>query len=127
MPDRDPHRQQNAKCLRRNMTEGEVLLWVGLKLLRRLGAKFRRQVVIGTYITDFACHKSRIVVELDGWQHAEPKHAAKDAQRDAWLESRGYKVMRFGNALLWPKSDAVLGAIADEVEARLANRSRDSI
>jgi len=101
------------------MTEPEILLWSGLKHLRRSGAKFRRQVVLGNHIVDFACHKSRIVVELDGSQHSEDAHAERDSVRDRYLEGKGYKVMRFWNNELWPHSSNVLNQIANVVEERL--------
>jgi very-short-patch-repair endonuclease len=87
--------------------------------LKPLGLHFRRQAPIGIYIADFAWHAGRIVVELDGSQHAEAR-AAYDDQRTRWLESQGDRVLRFWNndVLKSPRSvgeailDAARGAIA---------------
>jgi very-short-patch-repair endonuclease len=63
---------------------------------------FRRQATIGPYFTDFACHRCKIVIELDGSQHAETENAAADAKRTKFLEAHGYRVLRFwNNDVLW--------------------------
>ena len=85
--------QENARRLRRDMTHAERLLWSMLRN-RTQGHKFRRQVPRGPYILDFACLSMRLVVELDGSQHCD---SAADALRDAWLESHGFRVLRFSN------------------------------
>jgi len=54
-------------------------------------------VPIGSYVADFACHRAKIIVELDGSQHGEDDHLKYDSQRTAFLESRGYRVLRFWN------------------------------
>jgi len=77
------------------MTLPEVLLWNEVKQ-QRLGVKFRRQVPIGPYIGDFYCHELRLIVELDGWQHAE----GVDAARDSWLADRSYRVVRIWNSIV---------------------------
>jgi very-short-patch-repair endonuclease len=83
----------HAQELRRNPTEAELLLWAELRG-QLLGAKFRRQVPIGSYIVDFACLRRRLVIELDGGQHLE---SAADAERDRWLRAKGFLVLRFWN------------------------------
>jgi very-short-patch-repair endonuclease len=57
------------------------------------GIKFRRQAPIGSFIVDFVAYEKRLVIELDGGQHAEDEGKEKDQQRDAWLNSQGFKVM----------------------------------
>jgi very-short-patch-repair endonuclease len=108
-----------ARELRKNPTIAEARLWDELRELRRQGYHFRRQVPIEKYIVDFACLRQRLIVEVDGIQHFEPDHAAKDAARDADLEWRGFKVLRFTNADVSEKLEGVvleilaaLGAVA---------------
>ena len=93
--ERNPKLKSNAQTLRKNMTKEENLLWY--QFLRRYPFQFRRQYVIGNYIVDFYCHRARLVVELDGSQHYDPKEMEKDAQRSRYLESLGLKVLRFTN------------------------------
>jgi very-short-patch-repair endonuclease len=75
-----------ARSLRHAATDAERKLWY----------HFRRQAPVGVYIADFACHTAKLVIELDGSQHAEATKIY-DAQRTAWLESQGYRVLRFWN------------------------------
>ena len=87
---------QRARTLRREPTEAERRFW-GLVRNRRLGGlKFRRQVPVGPYIADFFCAECRLIVELDGSQHADRGDA--DRRRTRYLESKGYFVLRFWNA-----------------------------
>lgn len=91
-----------ARKLRREMTEAERLLWYHLRNRRLAGFKFRRQVPIGPYIVDFLCPEKRVIVEIDGGQHNFPDERARDLERTRFLESRGYKVLRFwNNEVLW--------------------------
>ncbi|MFZ5670903.1 MAG: endonuclease domain-containing protein [Pseudomonadota bacterium] len=84
-----------ARRLRRDPTRAEQHLW---KLLRSIeGAHFRRQAPFGSYVVDFVCHRSRLVVEVDGAVHAQEEVRAKDEVRDAWLVGRGYTVLRISN------------------------------
>ena len=84
-----------ARALRRNQTEGERLLWNHLRGRRFHGLKFKRQVPVGRYVADFLSVEAKLIVELDGGQHAE--QAAADAARTAVLEAHGYLVVRFWN------------------------------
>ena len=84
-----------ARALRKNPTEVERLLWRHLRLWQLDGHKFRRQQPLGNYIVDFVCLEKRLIVELDGGQHAE--QTEYDAQRDAWLREQGFAVLRFWN------------------------------
>jgi very-short-patch-repair endonuclease len=86
------HRQR-ARELRTNQTDTESLVWAALRSRRFAGYKFRRQVPLGHYIVDFVAFQSRLIVELDGGQHIE--RADYDARRTAWLESQGFRVLRF--------------------------------
>ena len=82
-----------AKNLRKNLTDTERLLWEYLRSKQLEGLKFRRQEPIGNYIADFVCFEKRIIIELDGGQHAVNKE--KDRKRDTWFEGQGFKVLRF--------------------------------
>jgi very-short-patch-repair endonuclease len=76
------------------MTDAERRLWSALRGHRLDGLSFRRQTPIGRVIVDFVCHERRLVIEVDGGQHAEN---ARDIERDRWLASKGYRVLRFWN------------------------------
>lgn len=80
----------NAKTLRTNQTEAEQRLWYHLRAHRFMGLKFKRQKPMGRYFVDFVCVERRLIIELDGGQHAE--QMAYDQHRDAWLRSQGYTV-----------------------------------
>ncbi|HMM15189.1 MAG TPA: endonuclease domain-containing protein [Parvibaculum sp.] len=88
---------ERARTLRRNQTEAERALWQKLRVLKAEGFHFRRQAPIGTYIADFACHSFKLVIEVDGGQHNEKSGLARDAERTAWLQGEGYRVLRFWN------------------------------
>ncbi len=66
----------------------------------KLGVKFRRQAAIGSYVVDFVCFSHQLIVELDGPQHVTEKGKDRDARRTAWLESPGFRVIRFRNQML---------------------------
>jgi very-short-patch-repair endonuclease len=82
--------------MRRHPTDAERKLWFVLRSLKPLGFHFRRQGPIGPYIVDFVWYAGKLVVELDGGQHAEARRAY-DERRTAWLQSQGYRVLRFWN------------------------------
>ena len=84
-----------ARKLRQQATDAERMLWTHLRAHRMAGYKFRRQVVIEPYIVDFVCLEARLVVEADGGQHLE--QVEDDLKRSIFLESLGYKVIRFWN------------------------------
>jgi very-short-patch-repair endonuclease len=100
--------RSRAKSMRTEMTDAERALWMQLRAHRLDGLRFRRQTPIGPYIVDFVCHERRLVVELDGGQHAESQH---DIRRDRWLESKGYRVLRFWNSDVFQNRDGVLETI----------------
>jgi very-short-patch-repair endonuclease len=94
VPDRN---RRNAKAMRRVMTDAELKLWNEIRAHRLMGLGFRRQVPIAGYIVDFACSEKRLIVELDGSQHAEAVRAAADAARTRRLERDGWTILRFWN------------------------------
>jgi very-short-patch-repair endonuclease len=75
------------------------------------GIKFRRQEPIGDYIVDFVAFEKRLVIEVDGGQHADQKEKDKDIQRDVWLGSQGFKVLRFWNNEVLQNLEGVLETI----------------
>jgi very-short-patch-repair endonuclease len=89
-----------ARKLRSELTDAERLLWRHLREFKREGLHFRRQVPIGPYVADFACHSAKLIVELDGSQHGEKTNVARDTERTAFLESEGYRVLRIWNGEL---------------------------
>ena len=86
--------RQKARSLRNHSTKAESLLWYELRELRAAGLKFRRQAPIGPYIVDFLCPSVRLVVEVDGDSHETEAGKRHDANRDAYLKSLGYGVLR---------------------------------
>jgi very-short-patch-repair endonuclease len=99
MPHADvsPEVRGNALRMRNAMTEAETKLWNELRAHRLMGLGFRRQVPIAGYIVDFACAAHRLIVEVDGSQHARPQSADYDRQRTWRLEADGWTILRFWN------------------------------
>jgi very-short-patch-repair endonuclease len=104
-------RTARARKLRRERTEAEEALWQRVRAGRLLGYKFRTQAPIGRYHPDFCCPAAKLIVELDGSQHAESDAITYDAERTAFLESQGYRVLRFWNNDVLTDMDAVVSAI----------------
>ena len=87
-----------ARELRRQQTDVERKLWQALRDRRFHAYKFRRQQPIGAYVVDFVCFEHRLIIELDGSQHAEPEQLAHDVARNRFLENEGFRVVRFWNS-----------------------------
>ncbi len=102
---------RHARSLRQSSTDSERLLWRHLRDRRLGGFKFRRQAPIGRYIVDFACFEVKVVVELDGSQHAEESQAERDLARDEWLETQGFEILRFWNREVIRNAGGVLERI----------------
>jgi very-short-patch-repair endonuclease len=111
MSDISRFRRERAKQLRSNATEPEQTLWRALKRIPVYGSHFRRQVPIGPYVADFACLKARLLIELDGGHHSQDAVAAGDEIRTRWLESEGYRVIRFWNTELTENMAGVLDTV----------------
>lgn len=91
-------RRERDRSLRREATSAERLLWSRLRAGRLGGAwPVRRQVPIGRFIVDFACHAARLVIEVDGAAHCTDEERAQDARREGFLRSVGYEVLRCTN------------------------------
>jgi very-short-patch-repair endonuclease len=93
----DGFRRQTARRLRRHATDAERKFWRALRTFETKGTHFRRQVPIGSYVADFACMAARLVIEIDGSQHGAKENLQRDVARTRWLESEGYRVIRFWN------------------------------
>ena len=91
----NPKTMHRAGELRKELTPAEKKLWAYLRGDKLNGVNFRRQHAIGNYIVDFVSIKKKLVIELDGSQHLEQE--AYDIERTRYLESQGYKVVRFWN------------------------------
>ena len=104
------------------MTNAERLLWRALRHAKHSGLHFRKQVPIGPYVADFACHRAKIVIELDGWQHGELQAIQHDAERTDFLELVGYRVLRFPNADILADTERMAEYILHESKLRLPHR-----
>jgi very-short-patch-repair endonuclease len=108
-----PPQRRLARAMRATPTEAERKLWWRLRhRVRTPGTHFRRQVRIGRYIADFACHAARIVIEVDGSQHAG---SAADEERRKVLEANGYRVLRYWNNDVLSNIDGVLEDILSAI------------
>ena len=104
----DRRKVRIERQLRSRQTDAERKLWFAVGDRRLSGFKFVRQEAIGPFIVDFVCRDKRLVVEVDGGQHAD---SAEDAARDAFLAGEGYRVMRFWNNDVLSNRDGVLTVI----------------
>ena len=102
---------KRAKELRRELTPVEIKLWARLRAHRMQDIHFRKQHAIGNYIVDFCTPRRKLIIELDGSQHLEQEEY--DLERTAFLESKGYKVIRFWNNEVTNNMDSVLSVIWD--------------
>jgi very-short-patch-repair endonuclease len=106
-----------ARQLRESSTDTELRLWLHLKNRNLGGFKFRRQHPIPPYVVDFVCLKQKLIVELDGGQHAA--QVASDAKRTSFLESKRYRIIRFWNDEALKQTDTVLEEILRQLRAPL--------
>ena len=105
-----------ARSLRRDSTEVERRLWGRLRDRRLGGRKFVRQMPVGPFFADFGCREARLIVELDGAQHAESR---RDESRDAFLVSQGFRVLRFWNQEVMSDIGTVCETIVAALDGRL--------
>ncbi len=110
-------RTARSRQLRRAQTDAERRLWYRLGNRQTGGHKFVRQEPIGPYFADFACRERKLVVELDGSRHADSVH---DLVGDAYLASRGWRVLRFWNGEVFTN----LGSVLDTILAALEERTQ---
>ncbi len=104
-----------ARDLRKDMTETEHKLWSYLRRKNLDGYRFRRQHIIGPFIADFVCVAEKLIIEVDGATHGEDNEIAYDARRTEFLETQGWKIIRYGNEEIYKNIDDVL----DDIYAHL--------
>ncbi|OGE77951.1 MAG: hypothetical protein A2751_02820 [Candidatus Doudnabacteria bacterium RIFCSPHIGHO2_01_FULL_46_14] len=100
-----------ARSLRRAQTPWEIKIWRLLRDKQFFNYKFRRQFPIDKYIVDFCCLGKRLIIELDGSQHNEPKEIEKDRERSEYLEKQGFKILRIWN----PEIDNNLEGVGQKI------------
>ena len=105
-----------ARSLRKVENDAEAALWCELRARRLAGHKFVRQLPIGPFFADFACREARLVVEIDGSQHADSEY---DAKRNAFMNANGWSVVRFWNADVLGEREAVLNTLIAILDGRL--------
>ena len=108
-----------SQNLRKNMTKEERHLWYDF--LKTYPIQFKRQYSFGTYIVDFYCYRAKLVVELDGSQHYEPKTAEYDTKRTAFLQEQGFLVLRFSNLDVMRK----FREVCETIDMAVKNRMQD--
>jgi len=106
---------QRARALRARMTDAERKLWFALRDRRFAGFKFRRQVPIDRFIADSVCFEARLIIEVDGGQHAG---SLQDRWRDRWFAANGFRVVRFWNNEVLSNLEGVLTVLSAELEQR---------
>ena len=97
------------------MTDAEMMLWSRLRSRQIRGKQFYRQRIIGRFIADFYCPKSKLVIEVDGGQHYTEEGREKDRQRDEQMTDVGLRVLRFSDRDVLENIDAVMEKIWDEI------------
>lgn len=103
--------KERARQLRKSMSPPEIALWFRLRELKREGWHFRRQSVEAPYVLDFVCRAAKLVVEVDGAQHAAAAQSQHDAERDRELAARGYRVLRFWASDVQSEMDGVVETV----------------
>ena len=109
-----PKIQHRAGELRREPTPAEAKLWTFLRAHRFTDVHFRRQHAIGPYIVDFCSPNRKLIIEVDGSQHLD--HKEYDSERTAYLEARGYRVLRFWNSDVMNRISDLMAMVLDELE-----------
>ncbi|MBL8644983.1 MAG: endonuclease domain-containing protein [Rhodospirillaceae bacterium] len=105
---------ERARALRKAMTPAERMLWQKLREMKTRGFHFRKQAPIGRFIADFCCHSAKLIIEVDGGQHANDADRVNDARRTDWLVTQGYRVLRFWNNEVLGNIEGVVATIAAE-------------
>jgi very-short-patch-repair endonuclease len=99
--------------LRKSLTPAEAFLWNYLKARKFKGKRFTKQHSIGNYIVDFYCAEEKLIIELDGQVHMNSLAQEYDEKRDSFLKSKGYKVLRFENKMVFENLSSVFMEIED--------------
>ena len=106
-----------ARILRKNLTREERILWHNLRSRNFLGYKFRRQEPIGRYIVDFLCYEKKLIIELDGGQHAQDDGIKEDTKRDEYLRNNRFRILRFWNNEVMNNLNGVLMKIKEQLKS----------
>ena len=104
---------RRARALRLHMTNAERKLWYALRDRRFAGFKFRRQAPVGPFIADFVCFEQRLVIEVDGGQHA---NSLSDRRRDRWFAANQFRVLRFWNNEVLSNLEGVMTVLAQALK-----------
>jgi very-short-patch-repair endonuclease len=110
------HLVNRARELRQTETQAEQIIWSWLRDYKLNGVKFRRQQPICKYIVDFASFEKKLIIEIDGGQHSFEENKDNDDVRTAWLESQGFRVLRFWNNEVSSNLDGVFVQIGEPLE-----------
>lgn len=110
--------KEHRRVLRKNLTPAEAFLWKYLKARQLNNRRFTKQHSINYYIVDFYCPSEKLIIELDGEVHNNPKARDYDNKRTLYLESLGYKVIRFENKMVFDALPSVLGEIKDNFRTK---------
>jgi len=110
----------HAARLRRERTDAEERFWQAVRNRQLDGFKFRFQATVGGYVADFLCVEAMLIVELDGGQHCEEK----DARRTAFLEARGYRVIRFWNNDVLENLEGVMQVVHGTLLDRVVGKKK---
>ncbi|MGN6585243.1 MAG: endonuclease domain-containing protein [Rhizobiaceae bacterium] len=108
---------ERARDLRQRDNQAEALLWLEFKRSKLGGYKFTRQFPIGPYFADFCCRKQKLVVELDGSQHADSPY---DRKRDEFMRAQGFSVLRFWSHDALKHRTSICETILAALDGRLA-------
>jgi len=111
---------ERARELRQRDNQAEALLWLELKCSKLDGYKFTRQFPIGSYFADFCCRKQKLVVEIDGSQHAESSY---DRKRDEFMRAQGFSILRFWNHDVLKQRSSVCETILAVLDGQLAEET----
>ncbi len=113
--------KQNARSLRKNMTDAERVVWSRIRRKQLLGVQFYRQKSIADFIVDFYAPSIKLVIEIDGSQHYEQEHLLRDKQRDSALTKLGLRVFRYDNRQVLTQTDDVIESIFQVVSSNFEN------
>ena len=114
--------KEYSKKHRDNPTKTELIIWEFLKSKQLESFKFRRQHIIGQYIADFVCLDRMLIIEIDGKTHQLPENKESDEVRTQWLESKGFKVIRFNNEEVSLETEKVLNKILQTLQNQKSHK-----
>jgi very-short-patch-repair endonuclease len=113
---REPQPTKFVRLLRRNESDAERKLWSKLRSRQFENLKFRRQQPLGKYIVDFVSFEKKIIIEVDGSQHMEPRNNEKDMERTTYFEDEGYTVLRFWNNDVLTNIEGVGSKLLEQID-----------